>query len=85
MQYKLKWKTDLEKGVLVTNFERRGWTRATTEDEWNVYWALPWTVKGKIFNPDSGLRGIWRHGKYLGCSAGCNTSGLSARAHSLHH
>jgi tubulin polyglutamylase TTLL1 len=53
---KLKFRTDLEKGVLITNFERRGWTRSAGEEEWNVYWALPWTVKGKIFNPDSGFR-----------------------------
>jgi tubulin polyglutamylase TTLL1 len=53
---KLKFRTDLEKGVLVTNFERRGWTRAGSEEDWYVYWALPWTVKGRIFNPDSGFR-----------------------------
>lgn len=53
---KLKFKTDLEKSVLVNNFEKRGWTRAGADDEWNVYWALPHIVKGKIFNPDSGIR-----------------------------
>jgi len=31
---KLKFKTDLEKSVLVNNFEKRGWTRAGTDDEW---------------------------------------------------
>ena len=53
---KLKFKTDLEKSVLVNNFEKRGWTRAGTDDEWQIYWALPHIVKGKIFNPDSGIR-----------------------------
>ena len=52
---KLKYKTDLDKAVLVQNFEKRGWTKATGDDEWNIFWALPWTVK-QIFNPDSGHR-----------------------------
>jgi tubulin polyglutamylase TTLL1 len=54
--YKLKWRTDLEKSVLINNWEKRGWTRAGQDDEWNIYWALPHNVKGKIFSPDSGIR-----------------------------
>lgn len=38
------------------NFERRGWQRSGDGEEWNVYWALPYTVKSKIFNPDSRIR-----------------------------
>ena len=26
---KLKWKSDFDKGVLIQNFERRGWQRTT--------------------------------------------------------
>eukprot|EP01035_Chromulina_nebulosa_P017207 gene17207-22728_t len=56
MPYKLKWKTDLEKGVVTINFERRGWQRANDNDsDWNIYWASVNTVK-QIFNPDSGYR-----------------------------
>ena len=43
---KLKWKSDFDKGVLIQNFEKRGWQKATGEaDDWNIYWANPWTVK----------------------------------------
>jgi len=41
----LKFRTDLEKAVIVQNFERRGWQRSGDGEEWNVYWALPYTVK----------------------------------------
>jgi len=52
----LKWKTDLEKGVVTLNFERRGWARTTDSDpDWNIYWASVGTVK-QIFNPESGYR-----------------------------
>ena len=55
----LLWRTDLEKGVLLNNFERRGWTRcsgsAENSNEWNVYWASVNTVKN-IFNPEYNIR-----------------------------
>jgi tubulin polyglutamylase TTLL1 len=49
------WKVDMEKGVITSNFERRGWTRTETGDDWNVYWASVQTVR-MIFNPDTGYR-----------------------------
>jgi tubulin polyglutamylase TTLL1 len=53
---RLKWKTDLEKGVVTLNFDRRGWIRAAeTDPDWNFYWASVGTVK-QIFNPESGYR-----------------------------
>ena len=52
---KLRWRTDLDKQVLIQSFERRGWQKATSDDDWNIFWALPWTVK-QIFNPESGQR-----------------------------
>ena len=56
MPYRLKWKTDLEKGVVTINFDRRGWQRAGEADtDWNLYWASVGTVKA-IFNPESGIR-----------------------------
>eukprot|EP00944_MAST-04C_sp_MAST-4C-sp1_P005210 g5210.t1 len=51
----IRWRSDLEKGALVSNFERRRWVRATGDEDWNVYWASVHTVKG-IFNPDHGYR-----------------------------
>ena len=57
MPQRLKWRTDLEKGVVTLNFERRGWQRVTEADSeaFNVYWASVQTVKN-IFNPESGYR-----------------------------
>jgi tubulin polyglutamylase TTLL1 len=53
---KLKWKSDMEKNVVVQNFERRGFSKAAADDpEWNLYWANVNTVK-IIFNPDTGYR-----------------------------
>lgn len=53
--FKLKWKTDLDKATLTGNWEKRGWVRGS-DDDWNIYWALPHSVKAKIFNPDTGQR-----------------------------
>jgi tubulin polyglutamylase TTLL1 len=56
MPYKLKWKTDMEKGVVTHNFDRRGWTKCVDGDsDWNIYWASVGTVR-QIFNPDTGYR-----------------------------
>lgn len=52
---KVKWKTDLEKGVVTSNFERRGWTRSEVESDWNIYWASVNTIR-QIFNPETGIR-----------------------------
>jgi tubulin polyglutamylase TTLL1 len=55
-QQKIKWKTDLEKSVVILNYERRGWVRVPIDDpDWNIYWASVGTVKA-IFNPDTGYR-----------------------------
>jgi len=54
--FKFRWKTDLDKQTIIGAFEKRGWTRAVGEEDWNVYWALPHNAKGKFFSPDSGLR-----------------------------
>ena len=54
-QIKLKYKTDLDKAVLIQNFEKRGWQKAQGDEDWNIFWALPWTVK-QIFDPVAGHR-----------------------------
>lgn len=50
-----RWKTDMEKGAVVTNFERRGWIRAAPDEEWNLYWANVQNIKA-LFNPENGYR-----------------------------
>lgn len=47
--------TDLDKSVLVNNFEKRGWTQASPDDDWNFYWASVQTCRN-IFSVDSGYR-----------------------------
>jgi tubulin polyglutamylase TTLL1 len=37
MPYRLKWKTDMEKSVVVMNFERRGWLRVDNDDRESTY------------------------------------------------
>ena len=49
-----KWKSDFERGVVVNNCERRGWTKCDGDD-WNIYWANVNSVK-TLFNPDTGFR-----------------------------
>lgn len=52
----VKWRSDLEKGAISSNCERRGWERASSDnDDWNFYWASVHTVK-QIFNPENGYR-----------------------------
>lgn len=55
MSNRVKWTTDLEKNALISNFERRGWHRVSSDDNWNVYWATVGTVH-RLFNPDHGYR-----------------------------
>lgn len=45
-----------DKQVLLQNFDKRGWAKSGGEEDWNIYWALPLTLKTKIFNPDTGHR-----------------------------
>lgn len=47
--------TDLDKSVLISNFEKRGWVQVTADDDWNFYWAGTGTCRN-IFSVDSGYR-----------------------------
>ncbi len=53
--YKFRYKSDLDKATLIQNFEKRGWQKCQDNEQWNIYWALPWTVH-RIFNGDTGKR-----------------------------
>lgn len=47
--------TDMDKSVLLNNFEKRGWAQVTADDDWNFYWAGTQTCRN-IFSVDSGYR-----------------------------
>ncbi|XP_055537110.1 polyglutamylase complex subunit TTLL1-like isoform X2 [Wyeomyia smithii] len=47
--------TDLDKSVLISNFEKRGWVQVSADDDWNFYWAGTGTCRN-IFSVDSGYR-----------------------------
>ncbi|KAB0336528.1 hypothetical protein FD755_025946, partial [Muntiacus reevesi] len=38
MAGKVKWVTDIEKSVLINNFEKRGWVQVSESEDWNFYW-----------------------------------------------
>ena len=50
-----RWRCDHDKGVLLANFAKRGWTRASEDSDWNFYWASPQGTKA-IFAAESGVR-----------------------------
>eukprot|EP01065_Artemidia_motanka_P033153 TRINITY_DN40114_c0_g1_i1.p1 TRINITY_DN40114_c0_g1~~TRINITY_DN40114_c0_g1_i1.p1 ORF type:complete len:407 (+),score=148.53 TRINITY_DN40114_c0_g1_i1:56-1276(+) len=51
---RVRYKVETEKGVLTSNFERRGWVRAS-DDDWNLMWGNPWAVK-QLFSPETAVR-----------------------------
>ncbi|MGH0170285.1 UNVERIFIED_CONTAM: hypothetical protein FKN15_059004 [Acipenser sinensis] len=55
MAGKVKWMTDIEKSVLVNNFEKRGWIQVSESEDWNFYWMSVQTIRN-AFSVDSGYR-----------------------------
>ena len=52
----LKWKADGLKNCLLTNFEKRGWTRSPEDSyDWNIYWMSVSNIRF-IFNPENRYR-----------------------------
>ncbi|CAG9803751.1 unnamed protein product [Chironomus riparius] len=47
--------SDMDKSVLLNNFDKRGWMQVTADDDWNFYWAGTQTCRN-IFSVDSGYR-----------------------------
>lgn len=40
MAGKVKWVTDIEKSVLINNFEKREWIQVAENEDWNFYWYI---------------------------------------------
>ncbi|KAL2724010.1 putative tubulin polyglutamylase TTLL1 isoform X1 [Vespula squamosa] len=47
--------TDMDKSVIVHNFEKRGWSQVGPQDDWNVYWAATQSCRN-IFSVETGYR-----------------------------
>nr|XP_031527710.1 probable tubulin polyglutamylase TTLL1 [Vicugna pacos] len=64
MAGKVKWVTDIEKSVLINNFEKRGWVQVTENEDWNFYWSLRtrW-----LFNEEDPYPGPRRRGDTDDC------------------
>lgn len=52
---KICYCTDMDKSVLLNNFEKRNWVPVNAEDDWHFYWAGTNTCRS-IFSVDSGYR-----------------------------
>ncbi|XP_001605729.1 probable tubulin polyglutamylase TTLL1 isoform X1 [Nasonia vitripennis] len=52
---KVTFCTDMDKSVIVYNFEKRGWTQVSPEDDWNFYWAVTQSCRN-IFSVETGYR-----------------------------
>ncbi|XP_061920800.1 probable tubulin polyglutamylase TTLL1 isoform X2 [Entelurus aequoreus] len=55
MAGKVKWVTDIEKSVLINNFEKRDWIPVTETEDWNFYWMSIQTIRN-VFSVDTGYR-----------------------------
>ena len=53
---RLKYCCDLDKDVLSSNFEKRGWTNVNQDEDWNFYWASVITVKAMFNSLESHYR-----------------------------
>eukprot|EP00933_Yihiella_yeosuensis_P071269 TRINITY_DN79470_c0_g1_i1.p1 TRINITY_DN79470_c0_g1~~TRINITY_DN79470_c0_g1_i1.p1 ORF type:complete len:150 (-),score=24.18 TRINITY_DN79470_c0_g1_i1:14-463(-) len=49
------YRTDFDKYVVVSNFERRGWLRSSNNQDWNIYWASVVNLR-QLFDPSSSRR-----------------------------
>jgi len=36
---RVKYACDLDKSVLINNFEKRGWVSVSPDEDWNFYWC----------------------------------------------
>ncbi|XP_013378638.1 probable tubulin polyglutamylase TTLL1 [Lingula anatina] len=54
-QPRLKYACDLDKSVLVNNFDRRGWIQVSPDEDWNFYWASVQSIRN-VFSVENGYR-----------------------------
>ncbi|XP_060835635.1 polyglutamylase complex subunit TTLL1-like [Rhopalosiphum padi] len=52
---KITYCTDVDRSVVLSNFDKRGWVHVDPEDDWNLYWASIQTCRS-LFSIDNGYR-----------------------------
>jgi len=52
---KVKYCIDIDRSVLLSNFEKRGWIHVGPEDEWHFYWISLQSCRF-LFNADNNYR-----------------------------
>ncbi|ESO10564.1 hypothetical protein HELRODRAFT_156264 [Helobdella robusta] len=55
MSTEFKYACDLDKSVLINNFEKRGWIAVSPDEDWNFYWATVQSVRS-LFSVENGYR-----------------------------
>lgn len=50
----IKFKADIERGVVITTFERNGWVK-TEGDDWTIGWFNVGNIRA-MFHPDTSIR-----------------------------
>lgn len=52
---KIKYATDVEKSVITSNFEARGWTVVHSDEDWNIFWASVQSIR-MLFSNEASYR-----------------------------
>ncbi|CAH8633542.1 unnamed protein product [Schistosoma bovis] len=52
---KIKYATDVEKSVITSNFEARGWTVVHPDEDWNIFWASVQSIR-MLFSNEASYR-----------------------------
>ncbi|XP_055506085.1 polyglutamylase complex subunit TTLL1-like isoform X4 [Leucoraja erinacea] len=50
-----KWVSDIDKSVLINNFQKRGWVQVSENENWNFYWMNVQTLR-TVFSVENGYR-----------------------------
>ena len=53
MSARVAYCVDIDKSVIIGNFEKRGWVSVGPDDDWHFYWASTTTCRN-LFAVDSG-------------------------------
>lgn len=46
---RIRYSCDLDKSVLINNFEKRGWIQVSPDEDWNFYWLVDCITNNMYF------------------------------------